>query len=258
MEGSEMDQFVAPAADGEAPAPLPPELAVPQVKENGRFHHGDLRLSLMAQASRMISAAGDTDISLREIARALGVTHAATYRHFGSKADLLAALATRGWVRLDDVVAEAAAHADPGDDGIEVLRRVGSRIAAFGRANPGPYRTMHLTSLRDHGGLDLAAAAAAVEVRIVGLVADGQASGVIRRDMAAEEIAAGWLAALHGTTQTAIDRALDPAAGEAAAERLLELMSAGLQPPRRPAAAPVPERRARRPAEAPMTLDLFG
>lgn len=257
------------ASEMEAAPPaqhLPLEEMVP-TKKVGRFHHGDLRLSLLAAAARALAARGDADISLRELARELGVTHAAAYRHFSAKSDLLAALATRGWVRLGEVAAAVTATAE-GDDAPEQLRRFGVAYVAFARANPGPYHAMHLGELRR--GRDFPALDVAVDhlvLVVANLINDGQSAGTVRRDAAAQDLAAALLAALDGAARAALLRPDD----HAVADWLMETLVTGLRVAgprdvealsRRAAPIPAPaagDKRERRKADREaMTLDLFG
>ncbi len=57
------------------------------------YHHGDLRRALLAAAKRSI-AAGETELSLRDVARVAGVSSAAPYRHFENRQALMRAVAT--------------------------------------------------------------------------------------------------------------------------------------------------------------------
>lgn len=59
------------------------------------YHHGDLRETLMRAAERLIDADVSRSFSLREIAREAGVSHAAPYKHFDERRDLVLALAAR-------------------------------------------------------------------------------------------------------------------------------------------------------------------
>ena len=62
------------------------------------YHHGNLRAALLDGAERALAAGGD--LSLRELAREVGVSHAAPRRHFPDKQALLDALAEDGFERL--------------------------------------------------------------------------------------------------------------------------------------------------------------
>ena len=56
----------------------------------------------------MIEEKGLAGLSLREVARAAGVSHTAPYRHFQDKADLLAAIAQKGFEQLTEDASKAA------------------------------------------------------------------------------------------------------------------------------------------------------
>src|SRR6201998_4834037 len=60
------------------------------------YHHGNLRPALLHAAVEVIGHAGPAAMSLREVARRAGVTHAAAAYHFGDKAGLLTAVAAQG------------------------------------------------------------------------------------------------------------------------------------------------------------------
>src|SRR6516162_56417 len=65
------------------------------------YHHGDLRPALLRAAVEVIGEAGPAAMSLREVARRAGVSHAAAY-HFGDKAGLLTAVAAQGYRMLTE------------------------------------------------------------------------------------------------------------------------------------------------------------
>lgn len=77
------------------------------------FHHGHLRAALLAQAQRTIRERGVDALSLRELARQTGVSHAAPRRHFPDRRALLDALAEQGFRRLSNVVEQALTGAGP-------------------------------------------------------------------------------------------------------------------------------------------------
>jgi AcrR family transcriptional regulator len=63
------------------------------------YHHGNLRNELLDTAEAQL-AEGVEELSLRALARAVGVSQTAPYRHFSDKNELLVALATRGYEQL--------------------------------------------------------------------------------------------------------------------------------------------------------------
>jgi AcrR family transcriptional regulator len=89
------------------------------------YHHGNLRAALLESAERTLGHRGANELSLRELAREVGVSHAAPRRHFADKQALLDALAEEGFDRLGRELSGAMAAA--GDS----LRQ---QLGAFARA----------------------------------------------------------------------------------------------------------------------------
>jgi AcrR family transcriptional regulator len=71
------------------------------------YHHGDLRQAVLAAAVEAITEAGPAALSLRDLARRAGVSHAAPAHHFGDKAGLLTVLAAQGYDLLADALTAA-------------------------------------------------------------------------------------------------------------------------------------------------------
>lgn len=74
-----------------------------------RYHHGDLRSALLKRAEATLRKVGVDGLSLRQLARDIGVSHAAPSRHFRDKQALLDELAASGFDRLGAGFAEATA-----------------------------------------------------------------------------------------------------------------------------------------------------
>lgn len=72
------------------------------------YHHGDLRAVLIEAAVAEVEAVGTAAVSLREIARRAGVSHAAPAHHFGDKTGLFTAIAAEGFRRTSAAIAPAA------------------------------------------------------------------------------------------------------------------------------------------------------
>jgi AcrR family transcriptional regulator len=64
------------------------------------YHHGDLRNALVAVGRKLLETTGIGEFSLRQVAREVGVSGAAPFRHFADKEALLAAIAEEGFVEL--------------------------------------------------------------------------------------------------------------------------------------------------------------
>jgi len=76
------------------------------------YHHGNLRAELLDTAIQQLQEVGADDLSLRALARAVGVSQTAPYRHFADKGELLAAMATRGYRDLLQALRQAGEQAD--------------------------------------------------------------------------------------------------------------------------------------------------
>jgi AcrR family transcriptional regulator len=71
------------------------------------YHHGDLRRALVSAAEESIRESGPASLNLREIARRVGVSHAAPAHHFHDKMGLLTAVAAEGYRRFEVRLQEA-------------------------------------------------------------------------------------------------------------------------------------------------------
>lgn len=102
-----------------------------------RYHHGDLRAALVEAGLTLIEERTVDDLSLREVARTVGVSATAVYRHFPDKAALLRALAEAGLQRLGGAQRAASEAAGGGKAGFQATGRAYVRFAL---ANPGLFR----------------------------------------------------------------------------------------------------------------------
>jgi len=104
------------------------------------YHHGDLRETLIQAAMAMIAERGLAGFALAELARAVGVSGAAPYRHFRDRTAVIAEVARRGFEQLAANL-EAARQAG-GMDPIAALERCAQAHLAFAGGEPPVYATM--------------------------------------------------------------------------------------------------------------------
>ena len=98
------------------------------------YHHGNLRSALLDAAERTVRERGVQELSLRELAREIGVSHGAPRRHFPDRQALLDALAESGFERLG---AELRAAADRAGDEFEPrLQATAAAYIRFATADP--------------------------------------------------------------------------------------------------------------------------
>jgi AcrR family transcriptional regulator len=109
-------------------------------KKRGRYHHGDLRRALLDAALEVLSAEGASALTLREVARRAGVTHAAPYRHFADKQTLLAAVAEEGFRMLTAEMLERSVPLK--DDPVRALQAIGLAYVRFATTERAHFQVM--------------------------------------------------------------------------------------------------------------------
>ncbi|MEH6696692.1 MAG: TetR/AcrR family transcriptional regulator [Hyphomonas sp.] len=105
----------------------------------GGYHHGDLRSALIETGLKMLEQGSAEALSLREIAREIGVSATSIYRHFPDKDALLAALAAEGMAKL----AREQKAAAMGKDGKEAFTEMGRAYVRFAVRNPALFRLIY-------------------------------------------------------------------------------------------------------------------
>ena len=104
------------------------------------YHHGNLRAALLDTAIEQLRQTGAEDLSLRALARAVGVSQTAPYRHFSDKGELLAAMATRGYREL--LAALRHAGAATGECPREQLVAFAHAYVAYAAIHPQLFKLM--------------------------------------------------------------------------------------------------------------------
>lgn len=160
------------------------------------YHHGDLKAAILAQAADLVAERGADGISLRELARAAGVSHAAPAHHFTDRRGLFTALAAEGWRLL------AAELADARPEFIDAALA----YVRFALGHPGHYAVMFDRSLVNPEDPELIAAVGAAGTELaqgVGTLGDTRAIG----DPQAAALAAWSL--VHGFSLLWLNKAID-------------------------------------------------
>ncbi len=162
------------------------------------YHHGDLKAVILAQAATLVAERGADGISLRELARAAGVSHAAPAHHFTDRRGLFTALATEGFQLLAAALADARPH----------FIDAAKAYVRFAVDHPGHYEVMFDKSLYDDADEDLVAAQAAAGGELnrgVGTLADPKAAADPER-----AALAAW-SLVHGFSTLWLNGAIDTA-----------------------------------------------
>lgn len=106
------------------------------------YHHGDLRSAVLEEALSQLETGTLDSLSLREVARNVGVSATAVYRHFPSKEDLLKALALHGLSLLGEQQRRAAAKSS----GDEAFAQTGRAYVRFALNHPNLFRVIFVHS----------------------------------------------------------------------------------------------------------------
>ena len=194
-------------------APVKPRRRKPEPRP---YHHGDLRAALLAAAARWLDERGEQTLTLRELARAAGVSHAAPYHHFANRDELMAGVAEHAFDRLGDALAAAGA-ANPA----HALMDIGEAYVREALAHPAQFRLMFgpmLARKAEHPGLQRAAE------RSFAVLLEAATRYAPERGL--ELALAGWSLS-HGAANLAIDGAFGGLPIAAADARRLARLDAG-------------------------------
>ncbi|MEO1658643.1 MAG: TetR/AcrR family transcriptional regulator [Pseudomonadota bacterium] len=106
-----------------------------------KYHHGNLRQEVLDCAIEMITESGVEGLSLRKVAKELGVSHAAPGHHFKSKADLLAVIVRESYDLLTSTMLEEVAQ-HPDANGTQRLRMMGRTCMRWAVSNKARFSVM--------------------------------------------------------------------------------------------------------------------
>ncbi|MFN7728077.1 MAG: TetR/AcrR family transcriptional regulator [Bdellovibrio sp.] len=113
----------------------------PEKKQKGSYQHGNLKEALISAAFASIKKSNEVDFSMRELAKTVGVTPMAAYRHYPSKESILLEIAREGFEQLSGRF-EHVLRDDPSD-----LEALGTVYVEFAIENPVYFRVMFHSDL---------------------------------------------------------------------------------------------------------------
>jgi AcrR family transcriptional regulator len=173
--------------------------------ESQSYHHGNLRDALIAAALELEPDHGPLGISLREVARRVGVTHAAAYHHFENKEALVRAVAEEGFAAL---VAELDRDIAGARDPFFAVIDAAVSYTRFALRAPSRFRFMYGTAPSSAAPLE--AKHAELLERFAGVVRSAQAGKLIAPGPVERPAAQLWSVA-HGFASLTLTGALDGA-----------------------------------------------
>lgn len=170
-----------------------------------RYHHGDLRHALIDASLALISEEGFSALTLREVARRAGVTHAAPYRHFADKEALLAAVAEEGFRAM---AAQMRERMDKERGPAERLIACGVAYVLFAVQHPSHFRVMfgpHFAQPEKHEGRSMEGGHAFG--LLLQCLSEGQQAGLFKPGDTAS-LALGPWSLVHGLASLLVDGVL--------------------------------------------------
>ena len=195
------------------------------------YHHGDLRNALIQAGLELLAEGGARELDLRKVARRVGVSHAAPYRHFADKQALIAAINEEGFRLLAERI-QATLREAP-DEPLEQLFGLALAYVRFAEAHPWLMREMFSgLSIERETFASLHDASKTVYRLYTDVIRRGQEAGKI---IEGEPVAlAGVLwSVLHGLAMLIIENQMRPYAdGPEGSERVtrytIEVLYGGL------------------------------
>jgi AcrR family transcriptional regulator len=175
-----------------------------------RYHHGDLRAALLEAALAVINEVGPSALSIREVARRAGVSHAAPYRHFRNRDALIEGVVEQGFALMQQAMLRRMAAAPP--DPTQQFAASGLAYVEFALEHPSHYRVLFGGNLlsreaSQHRASDDVLAA------LIDALRQCQALGVVRAGDPVHQALAIW-SLIHGFVSLLIDHRIDHLLGK--------------------------------------------
>jgi AcrR family transcriptional regulator len=145
-----------------------------------KYHHGDLRAALLDAALAVLTEIGPQGLTIREVARRVGVSHAAPYRHFSDRDELILAVVEQGFEKMQQTMQTEKTSAP--DDPVSQFAAGGLAYVAFALQHPAYYRVMFSGDLLSStGDLSLQHTSREALQEMVSNITECQRLGLVRQ-----------------------------------------------------------------------------
>ncbi len=179
-----------------------------KTSRNARYHHGDLKRTLLSAAETELAEKGVEAFSLRGVAKRAGVSHAAPAHHFGDACGLLTELAANGYERF--IEAQVCRQKSAPGDARSQLAASGLGYIDFATANPALFRLMFASERPDKSADVLSRAANLAFDRLVSDIQNIKGTDPYTDQSAMTDVMSAWAIA-HGLADLMIAGRLDRA-----------------------------------------------
>jgi len=178
------------------------------------YHHGELPAALVEVAKQLIVERGAEGFTLREVARRVGVTHVAAYRHYADRRALLAAVAEHGFQQLRQRL-DSARKKTP--ESLELrLRAILAAYLQFCWSEPALTHVMFGPRLSRAGEFPRLEAAVESSLGIIAETIATHAPPQALRQRSARHLGIALWTFVHGFSTLSYDKAAYPTARQAA------------------------------------------
>ncbi len=168
------------------------------------YHHGNLRETLLLKGLELLESSSHADMSLRELAREVGVSANAAYRHFANKDALMLAMAAEGFTRFSQGQA-VAMQSDA--TALQRFTLAGRAYVDFAYRNPALYRLMFGRFSASHHSDDMSSPGNMAFQGLINMIA-----AVLQREPQSPQVKSAAIHAwslVHGLSTLILDGQLD-------------------------------------------------
>ncbi|QKG70653.1 TetR/AcrR family transcriptional regulator [Erythrobacter mangrovi] len=199
----------------------------PAKRKRDTFHHGNLREALLEAAMAVLDQSGAEAVTIREVARRSGVSHAAPVNHFRDRTALLTAVAVRLFGDLETQIGEQLDRTET-----EPAAQVGAfalALVRYGLAHPFRYEFLWRRDLIDNSDDALERAMNRIYDRLIACI--GEIGGNPQCD--AHTVAIAFWSLAHGYVSMRINGNFEPIAdtvsGKEREKAIVDLLLTALQ-----------------------------
>jgi AcrR family transcriptional regulator len=175
------------------------------LKPRKSYHHGNLVEALLTATIAIIETQGVERLSVREVAKRVGVSPGAPFQHFASKEALLTAVAEQAMTRLTEAALEAEA-AVGGADPLSRVEAIGQGYLNWALDNPTHFEVISSRKLIDFQSSSLLRAQnEAIRERMYRLLTQAQACNRLAPGLAIDSVVLSCRAFVYGLARMAVD-----------------------------------------------------